>query len=92
MSLFEGALVNAIEDAINDVACEELNSIAEDLLSSVIENVADSEDDEDKPIKLKLNTSHKRSKDSTHNEDNPLSPRTRSRGDVRINLWNLDKD
>ena len=58
-------------------------------------SIAIESDQEEKPIKsLKINTSKKFLKKSRKKskKDNPLSPRTRSRGDVRINLWNLDKE
>ena len=40
-SLFEGAIINAIEGSINDVACEELESIGEEFLSDVVTQVGD---------------------------------------------------
>ena len=36
-------------------------------------------------------TSEDESDDEKDDENMPLSPRTRSRGDVRINLWNLEQ-
>ena len=53
------------------------------------ENSTAIESEDEKPIKrLKINTNSKFRKKSK--KDSPLSPRTRSRGDVRINLFNLD--
>ena len=57
------------------------------------ENSTAIESEDEKPIKrLKINTNSKFMKKSRKKskKDSPLSPRTRSRGDVRINLFNLD--
>jgi superfamily II DNA/RNA helicase len=57
------------------------------------ENSTAIESEDEKPIKrLKINAKSKFMKKSRKKskKDSPLSPRTRSRGDVRINLFNLD--
>ena len=69
------------------------NTEATDSDDSDDENSTAIESEDEKPIKrLKINTNSKFMKKSrkTSKKDSPLSPRTRSRGDVRINLFNLD--
>ena len=60
------------------------NSEDSDDSSDSDESGSDSSDEED-------NTEETTENDESGDEKMPLSPRTRSRGDVRINLWNLDE-
>lgn len=67
---------NSSTEDDDDSDDEESNSSSSD--EEEDESQSDSDDDND-------------DQDNQVNMGNPLSPRTRSRGDVRINLWNLDK-
>ena len=63
---------------------DEAESSHEEPSSDQGESMQSEEDEEDRPI-IRSSSSTK-----SRNAGTPLSPRTRSRGDVRINLWGLD--
>ena len=72
-------------DEDNDTLEEDDDTENTETTSEEDEITAGSESDEDKPIKTKSKKSKR------YNRNTPLSPRTRSRGDVRINLFKLDE-
>lgn len=75
------------DDSEADTEDEAESSREDDGSSDQGESMESEEDEEDRPIKSSAATKSRKSHD---NAGTPLSPRTRSRGDVRINLWSLD--
>ena len=78
-----------LEEMAENLGVSTANSTETELSESDSDNSNDSDDSDDGSDSEEDNTES--TTEDSDEENMPLSPRTRSRGDVRINLWNLDE-